>query len=90
MDYFDRSPELENSLKIKDKVDRLEKVKGFQRKLTLFNCLNLLADAGGEIQLTDTLKVLSDQEAIYACMFNGARYNAGDKLSYLKATVDMH
>ncbi|MDI3312444.1 MAG: UTP--glucose-1-phosphate uridylyltransferase, partial [Thermoanaerobacterium sp.] len=44
--------------------------------------------AGGEIQLTDALKVLLDYEAIYAYNFEGKRYDVGDKMGYLKATIE--
>ncbi|ORX23071.1 UTP--glucose-1-phosphate uridylyltransferase [Thermoanaerobacterium sp. PSU-2] len=44
--------------------------------------------AGGEIQLTDALKVLLEYEAIYAYNFEGKRYDVGDKMGYLKATVE--
>jgi UTP--glucose-1-phosphate uridylyltransferase len=44
---------------------------------------------GGEIQLTDAILKLSRQEAIYGCRFEGTRYDCGDKLGFLKATVDM-
>lgn len=44
--------------------------------------------AGGEIQLTDALRELSRQEAIYAYEFTGKRYDVGDKLGYLQATVE--
>lgn len=44
--------------------------------------------AGGEIQLTDALKKLVQAEAIFGCMFEGKRYDVGDKLGYLKATVE--
>lgn len=43
---------------------------------------------GGEIQLTDALKTLSKQEAIYAYDFDGIRYDVGDKLGFLEATID--
>jgi UTP--glucose-1-phosphate uridylyltransferase len=43
---------------------------------------------GGEIQLTDALKVLSQKEAMYAYKFEGRRYDVGDKLGFLEATVD--
>ncbi|WP_027389779.1 UTP--glucose-1-phosphate uridylyltransferase GalU [Chrysiogenes arsenatis] len=44
---------------------------------------------GGEIQLTDALRELERRQAIYACQFEGKRYDCGDKLEYLKATVEM-
>lgn len=44
---------------------------------------------GGEIQLTDAIKKLANDEAIYGCRFEGIRHDCGDKLGFLKATVDM-
>lgn len=43
---------------------------------------------GGEIQLTDGIRTLLDQQPVYAYMFEGTRYDAGDKLGFLKATVE--
>ncbi len=43
---------------------------------------------GGEIQLTDALLALSNRCGMYAYEFAGRRYDAGDKLGYLKAIVD--
>lgn len=45
--------------------------------------------AGGEIQLTDALKVLAKEEQVFGYAFTGRRYDAGDKLGYLKATVEL-
>ena len=42
---------------------------------------------GGEIQLTDALLALSKKRTMYAYEFNGTRFDAGDKLGYLKAIV---
>jgi len=42
----------------------------------------------GEIQLTDALKLLLEREAIYAYKFKGKRYDVGDKLGFLQATVE--
>jgi UTP--glucose-1-phosphate uridylyltransferase len=44
---------------------------------------------GGEIQLTDALQALSNRRGMYAYEFQGRRYDAGDKLGYLKAIVDV-
>jgi len=44
--------------------------------------------ANGEIQLTDALKELLKSEAMYAYVFEGKRYDVGDKLGFLKATVE--
>ncbi|WP_427113793.1 UTP--glucose-1-phosphate uridylyltransferase GalU [Megasphaera sueciensis] len=43
---------------------------------------------GGEIQLTDALKVMAGREAVFAYNFEGKRYDVGDKLGFLKATVE--
>ncbi len=44
--------------------------------------------SGGEIQLTDALKHLLRSRPIYGYKFEGTRYDAGDKLGFLKATVE--
>jgi UTP--glucose-1-phosphate uridylyltransferase len=44
---------------------------------------------GGEIQLTDAIHELSKGESIYGCKFDGVHHDCGDKLGFLKATVDM-
>lgn len=47
---------------------------------------------GNEIQLTDALQVLAEQEGgngVYGVIFKGARYDTGDKLDYLKAVVQI-
>lgn len=44
---------------------------------------------GGEIQLTDALKVLAEQQTMYAYNFEGRRYDVGDKQGFLEATVEM-
>jgi len=44
--------------------------------------------SGGEIQLTDAIRHLGRRRPIYAYRFEGTRYDAGDKLGFLKATVE--
>lgn len=44
---------------------------------------------GSEIQLTDALRRLLAREPIYGYVFEGRRYDAGDKLGFLQATVEM-
>ncbi len=44
---------------------------------------------GGEMQLTDALKALLKEKPVYGCIFEGIRYDAGDKVGYLKATVEL-
>ena len=57
--------------------------------LEIFNILeNQEPGKGGEIQLTDALQTLATKEAIYAYNFEGRRYDVGDKLGFLEATVD--
>lgn len=49
---------------------------------------NTTPGKGGEIQLTDALKTLVKEEAMYAYNFEGRRYDVGDKLGFLEATVE--
>ena len=49
---------------------------------------DLKAGAGGELQLTDGLKQLLKKEKIYGYVFDGKRHDTGDKLGFLKATVE--
>jgi UTP--glucose-1-phosphate uridylyltransferase len=49
---------------------------------------NTTPGSGGEIQLTDALRTLAAQEAMYAYNFEGRRYDVGDKLGFLQATVE--
>jgi UTP--glucose-1-phosphate uridylyltransferase len=44
--------------------------------------------AGGEIQLTDGIARLMQEERVLAYQFEGRRYDCGSKLGYLEATVD--
>ena len=43
---------------------------------------------GGEIQLTDAIRTLCKSQGVYACEFEGNRYDVGDKLGFLRATVE--
>ena len=43
---------------------------------------------GGEIQLTDALRVMAKNGNVYAYNFKGKRYDTGNKLGYLKAMVE--
>ena len=55
----------------------------------IFNILgNTEPGKGGEIQLTDALKTLISKEAMYAYNFEGKRYDVGDKLGFLQATIE--
>lgn len=46
------------------------------------------AGTGGEIQLTDAIQAMLGHETVYACEYQGVRYDCGDKLGYLQATVE--
>jgi UTP--glucose-1-phosphate uridylyltransferase len=45
--------------------------------------------AGGEIQLTDGLRELAQRQGLYAMVYEGKTHDAGDKLGFLKATVEI-
>ncbi|MCW5211893.1 UTP--glucose-1-phosphate uridylyltransferase GalU [Desulfobulbus sp. TB] len=56
----------------------------------IFDALgNTAPGHGGEIQLTDALQFLAAQRGMYAYEFEGKRYDAGDKMGYLKAIIDI-
>ena len=56
---------------------------------TIFPLLeNVQRGAGGEIQLTDAISALLDQEPVYAFRFAGRRFDCGSKIGYLQATVE--
>lgn len=56
---------------------------------TIFEILrNIEPGAGGELQLTDAIAVLLEREPVFAYEFEGKRYDCGDKLGYLQATVE--
>jgi len=49
---------------------------------------NTPVGTGGELQLTDGMRQLLKREKIYAFNFEGKRHDTGDKLGFLKATVE--
>ena len=56
---------------------------------TVFETLsNIKPGAGGELQLTDGLRALLKREKLYAYVYEGRRHDTGDKLGFLKATVE--
>jgi len=55
----------------------------------IFDCIKEIPPGkGNEIQLTDAIKMLMEKGEVYAYAFSGERYDAGDKLGYVKAIVD--
>jgi len=56
---------------------------------TVFDCLSeTQVGIGGELQLTDGLRLLLRKEKMYAYVYEGKRHDTGDKLGFLKATVE--
>jgi UTP--glucose-1-phosphate uridylyltransferase len=46
-------------------------------------------DAKGEIQITDAIKLLLENQPVYGYLFEGKRYDAGDKMGFIQATVEL-
>jgi UTP--glucose-1-phosphate uridylyltransferase len=56
----------------------------------IFDCLRRTQPGvGGELQLTDAINILAQEQAVYAYVFEGGRFDVGNKLDYLKATVEL-
>src|SRR6266705_1344654 len=56
----------------------------------IFDCLaRTKPGAGNEIQLTDALRLLAREHGLWAYIYDGISYDAGDKLGFLKATVEL-
>jgi UTP--glucose-1-phosphate uridylyltransferase len=56
----------------------------------IFDCLARTEPGrGGEIQLTDGLRLLAKEHGLLAFLYEGKSYDAGDKLGFLKATVEI-
>jgi UTP--glucose-1-phosphate uridylyltransferase len=56
----------------------------------IFDCLERTKPgAGNEIQLTDGLRILAEEQGLWAYIYDGISYDAGDKLGFLKATVEI-
>jgi UTP--glucose-1-phosphate uridylyltransferase len=56
----------------------------------IFDCLaRTKPGTGNEIQLTDGLRLLAQEQGLWALIYEGVSYDAGDKLGFLKATVEI-
>jgi UTP--glucose-1-phosphate uridylyltransferase len=56
----------------------------------IFECLERTKPgAGGEIQLTDGMRLLAQEQGLWALIYEGTSYDAGEKLGFLKATVEL-
>lgn len=68
----------------------LAQIGGFVLTPDIFDILeNTTEGTGGEIYLADALNVLMRQRAVYAYEFEGTRYDAGNKLDFLRATIEL-
>ena len=55
----------------------------------IFQCIESIEPgSGGELQLTDALKDMLRNRPVFGLKFDGKRFDAGDKLGFLKATVE--
>ncbi|MCX6690763.1 MAG: sugar phosphate nucleotidyltransferase, partial [Methanoregula sp.] len=55
----------------------------------LFSCLRQISKgAGGEIQLTDAIRLLIKKEDVYAFLYSGRRFDTGDKLGYIETIIE--
>ncbi len=56
----------------------------------IFECIEKVKPGvGGEIQLTDALRILKEKQEIYAYEFKGKRYDIGNKLDWLKSSIEI-
>jgi UTP--glucose-1-phosphate uridylyltransferase len=56
----------------------------------IFDCLRQTKPGvGGELQLTDAINVLAQEQAVYAHVFEGGRFDVGNKLDYIEATIEL-
>ena len=75
---------------LKDAPSKLAIIGRYILTPTIFQALaETQSGSGGEIQLTDGMKLLLEKEKMYAYVFEGKRHDTGDKLGFLKATVEL-
>lgn len=95
----DAEPVGDNVFRIRDLVEKPKKgeapsnlaiIGRYVLTPDIFDSIGKIAPgAGSEIQLTDAIRHLLRTRPIYACKFEGKRYDAGDKLGFLMATVEL-
>ena len=101
---FRKSPnmiaeELSNKIETNDEISKVINMGGYVNffvnksslaKKVIENVFSQKENYGknGEIQLTDSITNLISTEEVYAYKFQGTRYDIGDKIGYLKATID--
>jgi UTP--glucose-1-phosphate uridylyltransferase len=75
--------------KLKDAPSNLAIIGRYILTPTIFETLSeTKLGAGGELQLTDGMKLLLKREKMYAYVYDGKRHDTGDKLGFLQATVE--
>ena len=85
-----RSQNLVEKPKLEDAPSNLAIIGRYILTPTIFEMLaSTHAGAGGELQLTDGMKQLLKREKIYGYVYEGKRHDTGDKLGFLKATVEL-
>lgn len=56
----------------------------------IFDCLRSIEPGkGGEVQLTDAINLLAQDQAVYAYVFEDGRFDVGSKVDYLKAIIEL-
>ena len=56
----------------------------------IFDCIKETKPGkGGEVQLTDAMRILAGREKMYAYLFRGKRYDIGNKVDWLKANIEL-
>jgi len=89
----------ENHYKITDMIEKPVPGQEFSNYAILGRCVlppsifriieETQKDTRGEIQLTDAMRVLAHTEGMVGVEYEGARYDMGNKLGYMKANVEM-
>jgi UTP--glucose-1-phosphate uridylyltransferase len=76
--------------KIEDAPSNLGTVGRYILAPEIFDCIKRTPQGiGNEIQLTDSIRILMEYKKFYAYLFQGSRYDTGDKAGYLRAIIDM-
>ena len=74
---------------LKDAPSKLAIIGRYILTPSVFDRLTVIqVGSGGELQLTDGIRLLLKQEKVYAYVYEGKRHDTGDKLGFLKATVE--
>jgi len=90
--FADRLYEVRNMVekpRLEDAPSNLAIIGRYILTPTVFETLSeVKAGAGGELQLTDGMRMLLKREKMYAYVYQGKRHDTGDKLGFLKATIE--